>query len=74
MQIKLRKVGNSIGTTFPKEILDKFNLMEGDTLTLVVLEDGIKLMAYDPAFEQVMAAYKQGASKYRTAMRELADG
>ncbi|MEQ8956789.1 MAG: AbrB/MazE/SpoVT family DNA-binding domain-containing protein, partial [Coleofasciculus sp. C2-GNP5-27] len=45
MEIKLRKVGNSIGTTFPKEILDKFDLREGDTLTLVVMEDGIKLMA-----------------------------
>jgi putative addiction module antidote len=74
MEIKLRKVGNSIGTTFPKEILDKFDLREGDTLTLVVMEDGIKLMAYDSEFEQVMAAYKQGASQYRNAMRELADG
>lgn len=74
MQIKLRKVGNSIGTTIPKEILDRFNLKEGDELTLVVLEDGIKLMAYDPHFEQVMAAYKQGAAQYRNALRELADG
>ncbi|MGB7248028.1 MAG: AbrB/MazE/SpoVT family DNA-binding domain-containing protein [Phormidesmis sp.] len=74
MQIKLRKVGNSVGTTFPKEILDKFNLREGDALTLVVLEDGLKLIAYDPEFEKVMAAYKQGASQYRNAMRELADG
>lgn len=74
MQIKLRKLGNSVGTTFPKEILDKFNLKEGDELTLVVMEDGIKLMTYDPEFERVMAAYKQGASQYHNAMRELADG
>ena len=74
MQIKLRKVGNSIGTTFPKEILDKFNLREGDTLSLIVMEDGIKLMTYDPNFAKVMEAYKQGASQYRNAMRQLADG
>ncbi|NES20444.1 MAG: AbrB/MazE/SpoVT family DNA-binding domain-containing protein [Symploca sp. SIO3E6] len=74
MQIKLRKVGNSLGATFPKEVLDRFNLGEGDTLSLVVMEDGIKLMAYDPNFKQVMEAYKQGASKYRNAMRQLADG
>lgn len=74
MQIKLRKVGNSIGTTIPKEILERFNLKEGDELTVVVLEDGIKLMAYDPDFNQVMAAYRQGASQYRNALRELADG
>ncbi len=74
MQIKLQKVGNSIGTMIPKEILDKFNLKEGDTLTLVVMEDGIKLMADDPEFEQVMDAYRQGALQYYNAMRELADG
>lgn len=73
MQVKLRKVGNSVGTIFPKEILKKFNLKEGDALTLVVMEDGIKLMACDPEFEQVMAAYKQGASQYCSAMKELAD-
>ncbi|MEM8568155.1 MAG: AbrB/MazE/SpoVT family DNA-binding domain-containing protein, partial [Bacteroidota bacterium] len=60
----------SAGTTFPKEILGKFNLKKGDTLTIVVMEDGIKLMAYDPEFERVMAAYKQGASQYRNAMKE----
>jgi putative addiction module antidote len=74
MQIKLRRIGNSIGTTFPKEILDKFHLREGDTLSLVMMEDGIKLVTYDPDFEQVMEAYQQGASQYRNAMRQLADG
>ncbi len=74
MKIKLQKLGNDLGTTFPKEILDKFNLKEGDSLTVVVMEDGIKLIAYDPEFHRVMAAYKQGASQYRNAMRDLADG
>lgn len=74
MQVKLQKVGNSLGTTFPKEILDQFNIGEGDTLNLIVMEDGIKLMADDPNFERVMAAYKQGASQYHNAMRQLADG
>jgi antitoxin component of MazEF toxin-antitoxin module len=47
MQIKLRKVRNSIGSTFPKEILEKFNLSEGDELTLAAMEDGLKLMPDD---------------------------
>ncbi|WP_375494037.1 AbrB/MazE/SpoVT family DNA-binding domain-containing protein [uncultured Nostoc sp.] len=74
MQIKLRKIGNSLGITFPKEVLDKFSLGEGDILTLMVMEDGIKLMVYDPNFDQVMEVYKQGASQYRNALRQLADG
>ncbi|PSB00530.1 AbrB/MazE/SpoVT family DNA-binding domain-containing protein [Merismopedia glauca] len=74
MQIKLRKVGNSIGTSFPKEVLDRFGLKEGDTLDLIVNNDGIQLVAHDPNFDRVMAAYKAGASQYRNALRELADG
>lgn len=74
MHITLRKMNGSLGTTFPQEVLDKFNLKEGDALTVVVMEDGIKLMAYDPEFEQVMEAYRQGASEYRNAMQQLADG
>jgi putative addiction module antidote len=74
MQIKLRKVGNSIGTSFPKEVLDRLGLAEGDIMNLVVTDDGIKLTAHDPNFDKVMAAYKSGAAKYRNAMRELADG
>jgi putative addiction module antidote len=74
MEIKLRKVGNSIGTSFPKEVLDRLGLGEGDTMNLVVTNDGIKLAIHDPNFDKVMAAYKSGASQYRKAMRELADG
>ena len=55
MQIKLRKVGNSIGTTFPKEILERFGLQEGDELNLIVTSEGIQLSPYDPNFSKMMA-------------------
>jgi putative addiction module antidote len=74
MQVKLRKVGNSIGTSFPKEVLERLGLKDGDTLELIVNNDGIQLIAHDPNFDAVMAAYKTGASQYRNALRELADG
>ena len=74
MEIKLRKVGNSIGTSFPKEVLDRLGLVEGDTMNLVVTDDGIKLVVHDPNFDNVMAAYKLGSAQYRNAMRELVDG
>jgi putative addiction module antidote len=74
MQVKLRKVGNSIGTSFPKEVLDQLGLVEGDLMNLVITDDGIKLVIHDPNFDKVMQAYKEGASQYRNAMRELADG
>ncbi len=30
--LKLRKIGNSVGVTFSKELLEKLNLSEGDTV------------------------------------------
>jgi putative addiction module antidote len=74
MKVKLQRVGNSIVTSFPKEVLDRLGLVEGDTMNLVVTDDGIKLVIHDPNFDKVMAAYKLGASQYRNAMGELADG
>lgn len=72
MEIKLRQVGNSIGTTFPKEILDKFGLKSGDKLNVVVTNEGIKLIPYESGFQKTLLAYKEGAAKYRNAMKELA--
>lgn len=74
MQIKLRQVGNSIGATFPKEVLDKFGLKVGDELNIIVTASGIELTPFDPNFSETISAYKEGAAKYRNAMKELADG
>jgi putative addiction module antidote len=73
IEVKLQKVGNSIGTSFPKEVLDRLGLVEGDTMNLVVTDDGIELVIHDPKLDKAMAAYKLGASQYQNAMRELAD-
>jgi putative addiction module antidote len=72
MKLKLRKIGNSVGTTFPKEILDKLQVNEGDTLYLTETPDGIELTAYDPEFEQVMEAAGEITRHYRNALKELA--
>ncbi len=71
MKLKLRKIGNSIGTTFPKEILDKLQVNEGDTLYMTETPDGIELTAYDPEFEEVMEAAGEITRRYRNALKEL---
>lgn len=70
--LKIRKVGNSLGTTLPKEILEKLKVGEGDTVYVTETPNGIEITAYDPNFEQAMAAYRKVSSKYRNALRELA--
>ncbi|MEM9536434.1 MAG: AbrB/MazE/SpoVT family DNA-binding domain-containing protein [Cyanobacteria bacterium P01_A01_bin.3] len=70
--IKIRKIGNSLGATLPREVLAQLNVGEGDILHLVPTENGIQLTPYDPEFEQTMAAFEDTYKDYCNAFRELA--
>lgn len=71
--LKIRKVGNSLGATFPKEVLQKLKLEEGDTVYVTETPDGVQLTPYDPNFDQAMEAYRKVSNKYRNALRQLAE-
>jgi putative addiction module antidote len=72
MKLKIRKIGNSLGASIPKEILEQMNVGEGDSLYVTQTPDGIKLTPYDPEFELAMEAAKNITNRYRNAMKELA--
>jgi putative addiction module antidote len=69
--LKIRKVGNSLGTTLPKELLQKLNVGEGDSVFVTETADGVKLTPYDPDFVKAMEAYRTVSNKYRNALHEL---
>ena len=69
---KIRAIGNSCGVTIPKAMLDRLQVREGDAVYLVERTDGIEVRVADPEFERQAAALREGLSKYRNAMRELA--
>ncbi|NBU25034.1 MAG: NAD-glutamate dehydrogenase [Gammaproteobacteria bacterium] len=51
-QLKLLKIGNSLGLILPKELLDLLHVKEGDTLHAVVdPQGGVRLTPFDPQFE-----------------------
>lgn len=70
--IKLRKVGNSIGATFPADVLSRLKVGEGDTLHVTDTKDGIALSPYDPEFERQMEAARKVMRDNRAVLRELA--
>lgn len=70
--LKIRKVGNSLGAIFPKEVLQKLKLQEGDTVLVTETPNGVLLTPYDPNFDQAMAAYRKVNNNYRNALRQLA--
>ena len=72
LELKVRKVGNSLGIVLPKEALSHLNVEEGDTLTLSEAQDGVRLTAANPAFADTMAAFESLSRRYRNTLRELA--
>ena len=70
--LRIRKIGNSLGTILPTELLNRMNVQEGDDLHVVETESGIELTAYDPDFENAMQVFEKGRKKYRNALRRLA--
>jgi putative addiction module antidote len=70
--VKLRAVGNSVGVVFPKELLARLNLREGDSLHVVESPDGFRLTRADPGFERQMEVAREVMRKRRAVLRELA--
>ena len=68
----VRRMGGSLGGTFPKEAMELLNVDEGDRLYVAVEDGKLVLTPCDPAFEEAMKVYRRGARKYRNALRELA--
>jgi antitoxin component of MazEF toxin-antitoxin module len=54
--LKIRKIGNSLGVTLPKEALQKLRVQEGDSVFVT---------------ETPMEAYRKVSTKYRNALHEL---
>ncbi len=72
MKLKVRKVGNSLGVTFPAQAAQALHVKEGDELFMTEAPGGFKLTPYDPDFEQAMELAEDFIRRYRNALRELA--
>jgi putative addiction module antidote len=71
-EIQLRRMGGSVGTTFPKEMIEEMHLEPGDKLFLVKRNGEYVLTPYDPDFEETMEAFESVRREFRNAFRELA--
>jgi putative addiction module antidote len=70
--ITLRRVGGSVGTTLPKEMVERLDLAAGDRVLAVETEHGILLTPFTEEFAAEMDATRRAAKRYRAALRELA--
>jgi len=67
-----RRVGGSVGTTLPTEMVDRLDLAPGDQVLAIETERGILLTPYTEDLEADLAATRRAAKRYRAALRELA--
>ena len=73
LELKLRKVGNSVGVLLPKEALARLNADDGDVLYLTETTDGgFRLTATDPEFARKLKVAEKLSRRYRHALKELA--
>ncbi len=72
MELKLTKIGNSVGMILPKEARDKMKVGNGDVLFLTETPEGYKITPYDPAFGKQMDAARKIMTKRRAALHDLA--
>ena len=70
--ITFRKIGNSIGATFPKEVVEAAGIDEKSTWHVVQTPDGLLLKKYDAEFNEAWAAYQEIKKEYDNVFRELA--
>lgn len=72
MELKVTKIGNSLGVILPKELLASLNLDKGDALWVSESQSGYRITPYDPEFAEQMDAARAIMKKRRNVLHELA--
>jgi putative addiction module antidote len=70
--LKIIQIGNSLGATFPKEMLADLKLEKGDIVTATPALDGYRLTPYDPDVARQVEAGREVMREYRDTLRALA--
>ena len=73
VELRVRKVGNSLGVVLPKEVVSRLGTKDGAALYLVEApEGGYRLVPYDPDFESKMSKAEDIIGRYRNTLHVLA--
>lgn len=72
METKIRKIGNSLGITLPKQVIDDLHLKDGDKLEIITDNSVLQLKQVDSDFEDWAEAYRELNTTYKDVLKELA--
>jgi len=71
IEVKLRRIGNSLGAVFPRAALERLNLHEGERIFLTETPDGYRITPFDPEFARQMEIAEEGMAAFRNTLRAL---
>ena len=72
LELKVRKIGNSLGVVLPKEVIGRLHTEDGGRLFLIEGPEGTyQLTPYDPSFEEKMTKAEGIIGRYRNTLRAL---
>jgi putative addiction module antidote len=74
MELKITKIGNSLGVILPRDFLTRLKLDKGDSLFIFETPEGYKISSYDPAFAEQMRSARALMKKRRNVLSELSKG
>ncbi|MEK7413018.1 MAG: AbrB/MazE/SpoVT family DNA-binding domain-containing protein [Planctomycetota bacterium] len=73
LDLKIRKIGNSVGVILPKEALAHLHVEEGDSVSVTEGPDGsLRLSPAKAEVTRQMDVVKDVMKRYRHTLRELA--
>jgi len=72
MELKVTKIGNSLGVILPRDLLIRMRLDKGDSVFITETPDGFTLSAYDEQFATQMETARILMRKRRNVLKELA--
>ncbi|MDI7776501.1 AbrB/MazE/SpoVT family DNA-binding domain-containing protein [Asticcacaulis sp. EMRT-3] len=71
MELKITRIGNSLGVILPREILLRMGLDKGDSLFVSETPEGYHVSPYNPAFAAQMETARELMKTRRNAVHEL---
>ena len=73
LELKLRKIGNSVGVVLPKEALAHLKVQEGETVSVTDAPDGsLRMSPTNPEVTRQLNIVQDVIHRYRHTLRELA--
>ncbi len=72
VEVKVMKIGNSLGIVLPREVLTHLGVEKGDQLKLAMQPGRLLVTALDPDFEKAMEVAREVMNRNKNALAELA--